>query len=250
MRSHPNRTHFRPGEAATALSLTLLMAGLPAIAAPPGEQPTIRGAVTQPLRDLNIMRTKVAEPLQTARAEPYAIKNLKACENIRAEIARLDEALGPDVDEDQAQPGMVKTLAASAVRSAVKLPFSGVVRHLTGADARERVRQQSVQAGMARRAFLKGVALERCNPDGDVPYLEVAAAAPAVEVAAAPLPAELPSTIQAEPTRVQVAEAPSTYEIPAYEQDYRAEPVRRVAREPVYVWVASDTRGPDEPGGR
>lgn len=221
-----------------ALGLTLALAGLPALAAP--DQPTIRGAVTQPLRDLNIMRTKVAEPLQTARAAPYDVANLKECQAIQAKIAQLDEALGPDVDEDQAQPGIVKTLAASAVRSAVKLPFSGVVRRLSGADARERLRQQSVQAGMARRAFLKGVALDRCNPGGDVPYLDIAAAAPAVELRPA---------LNAPP--LQVAEAPAAAPArPAYaEAAYRGDPARQASREPVYVWEASDTRAPGEPTG-
>jgi hypothetical protein len=236
MRSCPKRTLSRHGQGATVLGLALALAGLPAAAAPAGSQPTIRGAVTQPLRDLNLMRTKVAAPLQTARAAPYDIANLKECAAIRAQGAVELGDLGPDVDEDQTQPGLVRTLAASAVRSAVKLPFSGVVRHLSGADAKERLRQQSVQAGMARRAFLKGVALTRCNPGGDVPYLTVAAATPAVAPAA-----DLRPAIAAEPPTVQVAEA-----TPAY----RTEPVRQVAHEPVYVWVASDTRGPDEPGRR
>lgn len=243
MRSHPNRTLSSYGRGATALALTLALAGLPALAAPPGETPTIRGAVTQPLRDLNLMRTKVAAPLQTARAAPYDLADLKECEHIRTQIAQLDGALGPDVDEGQDQPGVVKSLAASAVRSAVKLPFAGVVRHLSGADAKERVRQQSVQAGMARRAFLKGVALERCNPHGDVPYLEVAAAAPVVAPAV-----DLRPAVEPEAPPVQVAEAapPPAEVAPVYAATaYRAAPPPRpVAREPVYVWVASDTRGP------
>jgi len=243
MRSHPNRTHSSHGRGATAFGLTLALVGLPALAAPPGEAPTLKGAVTQPLRDLNLMRTKVAPSLQTARAAPYDIADLKECEHIRAQIAQLDGVLGPDVDEDQDQPGVVKSLAASAVRSAVKLPFSGVVRYVTGADARERARQQSVQAGMARRAFLKGVALERCNPHGDVPYLEVAAATPAVE---------LHPAMEPEAPPIQVAEAPPSPPAPAVyaEAAYRAEPGRQVPREPVYVWVASDPHGPDAPGSR
>jgi hypothetical protein len=247
MRSCPKQALFRHGQGVMALGLTLALASLPAVAAPPGDQPTIRGAVTQPLRDLNLMRTKVAPPLQTARAAPYDIANLKECETIRAQIAQLDGVLGPDVDEDQDQPGMVTTLAASAVRSAVKLPFSGVVRRLSGADARERQRQQSVQAGMARRAFLKGVALERCNPGGDVPYLTVAAATPAATPAV-----DLRPAVEPEPPTVQVAEVaptPTREAEPIYAAS-RSESPRQIAREPVYVWVASDSRGPDEPSGR
>jgi hypothetical protein len=244
MRSHPDRTLSLYGRGATALGLALALASSPALAAPPGEAPSIKGAVTQPLRDLNLMRTKVAPSLQTARAAPYDIADLKECEHIRTQIAQLDEALGPDVDQDQDRPGMVKSLAASAVRSAVKLPFAGVVRYLSGADAKERVRRQSVQAGMARRAFLKGVALERCNPRGDVPYLEVAAApsatvAPAVDLRPAVEP-------EAPPVRVADAAPPPAEPAPVYAAAaYGPEP--EVRREPVYVWVASDN-GP--PAGR
>jgi hypothetical protein len=223
------------------LGLVLALSGSPALAGPPADQPTLQGAVTQPLRDLNLMRTKVAGPLQTARAAPYDVANLKKCETIRAQIAQLDRVLGPDVDEEQNQPGLAKTLAASAIRSAVKLPFSGVIRRLSGADARERMRQQSVQAGMARRAFLKGVALERCNPHGDVPYLEVAAAAPT---------SQAPPTPEREAGPVQVAQATPAFESPAQAPERPAEPAPQVAREPVYVWVSSDAVGPDQPSGR
>jgi hypothetical protein len=249
MRSRPNPTPMRLGRGAAGLGLALALTGS-ALAAPPAEQATLKSAVTQPLRDLNLMRTKVAPPLQSARSAPYDIAGLKACDEIRAQIGQLDQALGPDVDEDQAQPGVVKTLAASAVRSAVKLPFSGVVRRLSGADAKERVRQQSVQAGMARRAFLKGVALTRCNPDGGAPDLDIAATAPATEVAAAGPTVELRPPLTAEPPRVQVAAAASNDAMPIDPQDDHATPPPREAHEPIYVWVASDPGTPGESGGR
>ena len=184
----PNRPGPGPARPAAAmLGLALTLAAAPALAGPPGSASLV-GAATQPLRDLNLVRTKVAEPLQEARQAPYDISDLGTCETLGAEIAELDAVLGPDVDaEAQKNPGMVKTLAASAVSGAVKLPFRGVVRRLTGAEARDRAREQSVMAGMARRAFLKGVALARCHGD-DTPYLDLAARAPATNTSLAYAP--------------------------------------------------------------
>jgi hypothetical protein len=222
MRHRPDSTPIR---LAGAVSAALLACAAPALARPPGS-PTLVGAATQPLRDLNLVRPKVAQPLQDARAAPYAVADLGACETIGAEIADLDAVLGPDVDADaQKGPSMVKTLAASAVSGAVKLPFRGVVRRITGAEARDRVRDQSVAAGMARRAFLKGVSLSRCHAD-DTPYLDIAAAA-------AP----------AQPAPVLVAQAPRLDDAPVLRAaDYQDEPAPQ-AGEPVYVWVASDPQG-------
>ena len=47
---------------------------------------------------------------------------------------------------------------AGAIRDAVGLPFRGVVRRLSGAEARDRELRAYVLAGIVRRAFLKGVA--------------------------------------------------------------------------------------------
>jgi hypothetical protein len=44
-------------------------------------------------------------------------------------------------------------------------PFRGIVRTITGADAYDKKIQQAVDAGFARRGFLKGMAVEKnCAP--------------------------------------------------------------------------------------
>lgn len=124
----------------------------------PGEQEGIGAAISQPLRDLSIMREKTDEVLKTARAAPYADPTERQCEAIAADITALDEALGPDVDvavDDNGNP--IMALAAGAVKGAVGLPFRGVVRRLTGAEKRDRELQRAVLAGMARRSYLKGL---------------------------------------------------------------------------------------------
>ena len=57
------------------------------------------GAVTAPLRDVNVLRTKIPATLLVAAAEPYARPADLGCGGLIAEVRALNEALGPDVDE-------------------------------------------------------------------------------------------------------------------------------------------------------
>jgi hypothetical protein len=44
------------------------------------------------------------------------------------------------------------------------IPFRGLIRELSGANAQDRAIQAAIQAGLARRGFLKGVgAVRRCG---------------------------------------------------------------------------------------
>lgn len=56
-------------------------------------------AVTAPLEDFNLRRQLIPTVLLQAEANPYDLRNLNQCTTIGAEVARLDEALGPDTDE-------------------------------------------------------------------------------------------------------------------------------------------------------
>src|SRR5512140_1611226 len=60
---------------------------------------SIKGAAEAPLRDLNVMRTKVPDVLLAAMADPYARppKGWK-CTQLLALILPLDDALGADLD--------------------------------------------------------------------------------------------------------------------------------------------------------
>jgi len=160
-----------------ALALGACLCAAPALAGPPvvaDAPPTLTDAAIQPLRDLNIAPRRIAEPLKTAKAAPYAFKAEDECPAIRSEIAQLDQALGPDVDsQGSVKRSLVKGLAVDALGGVVKVPFRGVVRRITGAEQRDRDRQNAMMAGVARRAFLKGVIAAKCP---DTPYLSVARA--------------------------------------------------------------------------
>lgn len=133
-------------------------------------------AVTSPLVDLNVRRDQVPTVLLQAQANPYDRRNLSQCTTIGAEVARLDEALGPDRDEppapdspslnERAQDALAEA-ALDAIRDAVTdfIPYRGWVRQLTGAQARSRTVQDAVEAGRLRRAFLKGLGMRaNCSP--------------------------------------------------------------------------------------
>lgn len=133
-------------------------------------------AVTAPLEDLNLRRDEIPTILLQAEANPYDLRNLNNCRTIGAEIARLDEALGPDTDAPPSQDGSYMSeraadAAAGATLDAVRgtvtdfIPARSWVRRLTGADAHSKHVQSAIQAGLRRRSFLKGVGMQRnCAP--------------------------------------------------------------------------------------
>jgi hypothetical protein len=56
------------------------------------------GAASSPLRDMNVLRTKVPTVLVDALADPYATPPSRSCETLAGLIGPLTEALGPDLD--------------------------------------------------------------------------------------------------------------------------------------------------------
>lgn len=133
-------------------------------------------ALTAPFEDLNLRRDHIPTVLLQAESNPYDLRNLDQCPTIAAEIVRLDEALGPDTDEPPAPDGSYASeraadAASSAALGAVRdtttdfIPGRSWIRRLTGAEQHSRHVQSAIQAGRMRRAFLKGVGMQRnCAP--------------------------------------------------------------------------------------
>jgi hypothetical protein len=134
----------------------------------------VRGALTQPLRDLSILRPEPEEVLQRAAVAPYAItaalpNGALDCIAVASEIELLDSALGEDLDVvtpeaslmAQARTGAGDALV-DAVGDLVSLPYRGLIRRITGAERRDREMEEAVEAGMVRRAFLKGLRAREC----------------------------------------------------------------------------------------
>ncbi len=175
-----------------ALIFPLAMAGAPAFSrqqpspTPPADskiQTTsdanrdgITGAVSAPLRDVNIVRTKIPPILIEAMNDPYARPQRVNCAILISLVSPLDVALGDDLDahppeenEDLMDRGRraAGSAALGAVASAAQdmIPMRGWVRKLSGAERHDRLVQGAITSGNVRRAYLKGLGEARgCNP--------------------------------------------------------------------------------------
>lgn len=140
----------------------LALSACATVPASTGERASRLGtAAAQPLRDLNLAREDPAPALAAASRSPYAPPVPADCPTINLEIGVLTAALGPDLDDqafDTQGPGMAQELVEGAIRDLVGLPYRGVVRRITGADARDRIARKAVLAGYVRRAWLRGLA--------------------------------------------------------------------------------------------
>jgi len=141
------------------------------------KQADVEGAVSAPLRDVNLLRTKIPPVLLAAMADAYEVPpgnarlgRTAACAQIAALLAPLDDALGLDLDARR-QENNLRQKSRHAVLGAVadvtseSIPFRGWVRKLTGAERHDRLVEEAIVGGSVRRAYLKGVGEARgCEP--------------------------------------------------------------------------------------
>jgi len=124
---------------------------------------SVQQAVAAPLRDVNVLRTKIPVVLLEAMADPYKRPPHTACAAIAAEILPLNGALGADLDEpatsedDLMERGKDAALGAVAGFASDVIPFRGWVRKLTGAERHDSLVTAAITAGGVRRAYLKGL---------------------------------------------------------------------------------------------
>lgn len=163
-----------------AIALSALVAGCAAgRSAVGGAGQFSRGfgdAAAAPLEDLNLRRQDIPLVLLQARANPYEMRDLEHCATIAMEVGRLNEALGPDKDEPSLAQGMMMSdrLAEAAAQSALDLvrdsmtdliPGRNWIRRLSGAERHSEAVRSTIEAGVMRRAFLKGMGMQRnCAP--------------------------------------------------------------------------------------
>jgi hypothetical protein len=123
---------------------------------------TMENIGTKPLKDLNIINDKVDPEIERIMAAPYSLKGIKTCAHYKTAIGKLTAVLGPDVDspefqkKDKSPAEQALSLGESAAGSLI--PFSGVIRRLSGAEAKQNYARAAVYAGSVRRAYLKGTA--------------------------------------------------------------------------------------------
>ena len=128
------------------------------------EQTTKQGvndAAHAPFEDFNLVRSKIPVVLLEAVADPYARPQPVTCEALSAELAKLDDALGPDFDVAKTpRSNMDKSasFAAGAGAKAMKdltegwMPMRNWVRYMTGAEQHSTDVQNAISAGPGRAA--------------------------------------------------------------------------------------------------
>jgi len=135
------------------------------------DRASLKGAAEAPLRDVNLLRTKIPEVLLYAMADPYSRPPSGwKCADLIAMVTPLDDALGDDLDAPSQQPGMKEkgrgsVLGMAAGAASDMIPFRSWVRKLTGAERHDELVQKAITAGAVRRGYLKGLGEARgCNP--------------------------------------------------------------------------------------
>lgn len=122
---------------------------------------------TQPARDVGVAKTKIPPVLSEAAKNPYAPPSGRKCSAILADMAALNEALGPDFSADEKEnenrAGKIAEAAGQMVVNSL-IPFRGLVREVTGAAPAERRLRTAIGAGLARRGYLRGLATARHCP--------------------------------------------------------------------------------------
>lgn len=120
--------------------------------------------VATPIDDLKLRKRRAPAALLAAQEAPYAQAGLVDCAAIAAAIAPLDDVLGEDLDT---APAPRRRLTAGKIGREVVgifIPYRGLIREASGANAGRRRLADLVIAGMMRRAYLKGMGEARGCP--------------------------------------------------------------------------------------
>ena len=118
----------------------------------------------QPARDVGMSKRDVPPILQKAYDDPYSLKGLKTCKALSAEVTNLNGVLGPDYVVGNAykenRAGKLAEAGGKTIINSI-IPFRGLVREVTGAAPADRQMNAAIDAGLARRGFLRGVHLKQ-----------------------------------------------------------------------------------------
>lgn len=144
----------------------------------PATSQVARDAAMQPLSDVGVVRPGIDPELERILDDPYRLADAeRTCDELSFRITQLNRILGPDFDvqvEEDRNTGRTNRGIAIAGRMAAGLliPFRSIVREVSGASSAERDYRAALIAGIARRSFLKGMAVQqRCELPAD-PYAD------------------------------------------------------------------------------
>jgi hypothetical protein len=117
--------------------------------------------ITQPARDVGIEKTDIPPLLVEVSDNPYATAGTASCGQISSSIAALSKEIGPDFTASPVQNKRNVAKIGGAVVVNSLIPFRGLVREVSGASAADRRLSAAIDAGIARRGFLRGLQTAR-----------------------------------------------------------------------------------------
>ena len=184
-----------------ASSLAIALVASPALAAQDklltNDEPNVTDVAKTPMTDLNIEKREIPAILLQAQARPYTLTGLGRCSALVSEVSALDEVLGPDLDLPEEERARISAgrMANTVVGSFI--PFRGLIREVSGANDHDRRIRAAIQAGLARRGFLKGAGQAKgcaypARPASPQVIAAVMAARDAQDDAKSPEPLRLP----------------------------------------------------------
>lgn len=145
--------------------MALALAASPALAAQDKpitrDEPDAVDVAKTPVTDLNIDKREIPAILIEAQARPYELDGGKRCQALIREIEQLDEVLGPDIDLPEEERSRISAGRVAKTVVGSFIPFRGLIREVSGANDHDRKVRAAIQAGLARRGFLKGMGLAR-----------------------------------------------------------------------------------------
>lgn len=140
----------------TVMLAVALCSAVPALAQPPGK--VAEDAAMTPVEDVNLKKKEIPSVLLSAQDDPYSPESTRNCGQLNTALGELDTVLGPDFDSGiETKHGLNATSVAKSVVGSF-IPFRGVIREVSGAAGAERRYNAAVDAGIARRGYLRGIA--------------------------------------------------------------------------------------------
>ena len=119
---------------------------------------------SQPVRDVGMSKREIPPILEKAYSDPYSLKGLKSCRALATEVTELNGVLGADYEVGneytENRAGKLAEAGGKTIINSI-IPFRGLVREVTGAAPNDRRLNAAVDAGLARRGFLRGVHLKQ-----------------------------------------------------------------------------------------
>jgi hypothetical protein len=123
-----------------------------------------REIAVQPARDVGASKVVIPPVLAGAIADPYGAAGTQSCAAIATSLRGLNAVLGPDfvagADTNENRASKIAEAGGKTIVNSL-IPFRGLVREVTGAAPAQRRLNAAIDAGYARRGFLRGLQVAR-----------------------------------------------------------------------------------------